>query len=395
MSDTTKQLLARSEFGSLRLRGRIWSLRYRVDGKERWESLKTTSRDVAVRRAAVIADRVGRGEHQTPRERRVTFGDLETMIRTDYQVAGRRSLPRLETAITHLRETFGSAKAKAITSDRIVAYHAARLAAGAARATVNYELAALRRMFRLALRHDRLKSAPSITISEAKNARTGYFEADDFAAVHAELPPYLQPVMMFAYLTGWRVQSEVLPLRWANVDLATKTATLDRYTTKNDEPRVFPFGELPGLVALFDQQRLETRRQERANGALIPLVFHRRGQLIRSYKNAWARAVDRAARGGSAEPLSPIVRPQLVGRIVHDFRRTAVRNLVRAGVDESVAMKLTGHKTRSIFARYNITNDADLRAGVQKLANFLVKPKRARKGAAGEQSRRRAGGESA
>ena len=386
----------RSDFGSLKLRGRIWWLRYRIDGKEHWETLRTTSRELAEKKAAVIADRVGRGEHQTPAEQRVTFADLETMIRTDYKVRGRRSLPRLERALTHLEEAFEATKVRAITPDRIVAYQAARLEAGAAPATVNYELAALRRMFRLALRHGRVKTAPAITISEPRNARAGYFEADDFAALRAELPQYLRPIVTFAYLTGWRVQSEVLPLRWANVDLEAMLVTLDANTTKNDEARVFPFGALPELAALLEQQRATTRSLERVDGKLIPYVFHRAGRPIKSYKNAWARAIDRAARGGKREALAPVVRPQLVGRIVHDFRRTAVRNLVRAGVDESLAMKLTGHKTRSVFDRYNITNEADLRAGVEKLASYLEprsKAKRTRKGTTGGQSAARAIGE--
>lgn len=259
-----------------------------------------------------------------------------------------------------------------ITADRITAYELDRLDAGAARAAVNYELATLRRAFRLAVRvHRRLPSMPAIVIPKPRNDRTGFFEATDFSAVPEQLPEYLRPVMRFAYLTGWRVRSEVLTLTWNRVDFDAGVVRLDPNTTKNDKGRTFPFDALPELAALLQARRDETTTVEYAAGRIVPYVFHRRGIPIKSYKNAWERACARAARGGSKEALTSVVRPQLVDRIVHDFRRTAVRNLVRAGVDEYLAMKLTGHKTRAIFDRYNITNEADLRAGGEKLANYL------------------------
>jgi integrase len=95
------------------------------------------------------------------------------------------------------------------------------------------------------------------------------------------------------------------------------------------------------------------------------------GARIRNFYHAWHSACERAAvkRRGAMEVFE---RPELLGRVPHDFRRTAVRNLVRAGVPERVAMQLTGHKTRAIFDRYNIVNEADLSEGVEKLAAFFA-----------------------
>ena len=386
---STENETERREFGSLRLRGRIWWLRYRIDRKEHWESSRSTSKNVAAKLLLRRQAELGAGVLVAPDTRRVMFSDLETMLRTHYQTKGRRSLPRVERALNHLRATFGTTRAHVITADSISAYEGTRLGAGAARATVNYELAMLRKAFNIAVGHRRLSSAPAISISVAKNARTGFFEPDDFRRVVAELPESLKPVMRFAYLTGWRVPSEVLPLTWDRVDFVAGEIRLDRNTTKTDEPRIFPFKGLPELAALLESQRARTRAVERETSSIVPYVFHHRhGKRIRSYANGWRAACERAAHDGKGA-LRFLARAHLLTRIPHDFRRTAVRNLVRAGVADGTAMKLTGHETREIFERYNIVSGADLRAGVEKLAAHLAQtPETSRKGTKGVQTRR-------
>src|SRR5262249_16701424 len=145
-------------------------------------------------------------------------------------------------------------------------YELARLETKAARATVNYELAILRRAFKLAIRKRKLTSMPSIVIRDPKNVRTGFFETADFEAGLAELPQYLRPGMRFAYSPGWRVTSEVLPLEWSHVDLKAGMLWLDQGTTKNGEKREFPFSALPALKTLIDEQRASATAHQRATG---------------------------------------------------------------------------------------------------------------------------------
>ncbi len=201
------------------------------------------------------------------------------------------------------------------------------------RSTVNAELAALRRAFNLAVKARRLplSAKPSISTPDPHNARSGFFEDADFRAVLAELPEPLRPAMEFAFWTGWRIADEVLALTWAQVDFAAGMVRLEPNTTKSDQGRSFPFTALPELADLLDRQREHTSAVERRLGVIAPTVFHRNGRPILSYLDAWRAACKRAAvvkRDG----LECVVTPRLVGRTPHDFRRTAARNLIRAGV---------------------------------------------------------------
>ena len=126
-------------------------------------------------------------------------------------------------------------------------------------------------------------------------------------------------------------------------------------TTKNDEGRVFPFTqELRELLVL---QKEETEQLQRQQDMLIPWVFHREGKKLGDFRKSWETACKKAG---------------VPGRIPHDFRRTAVRNLVRAGIPERVAMQMTGHKTRSVFERYNIVSEGDLDAAAKRLDEMAV-----------------------
>ncbi|MBI3301236.1 MAG: site-specific integrase, partial [Deltaproteobacteria bacterium] len=146
--------------------------------------------------------------------------------------------------------------------------------------------------------------------------------------------------------TGWRVQSEILSLTWDRVDLEAGTVRLYRGTTKNKDGRVIA---LPRVLRAI----LETQWQEHvACYSDCPFVFHRNGARIKDIRGSWERACREAG---------------LSGKIPHDFRRTAVRNLVRASVPERVAMMITGHKTRDVFDRYDIVSAGDLEEAARRV----------------------------
>jgi integrase len=190
------------------------------------------------------------------------------------------------------------------------------------------------------------------------NARTGFVERDGYIRLLAALPEYLRPLVTMAYSTGMR-RGEIVSLRWENVDLLNRQVRLNAGETKNGEGRVIPLGD-ELLDALKSQLRLR-------NTAVpdCPFVFFRviktkenpvpRWLPIGDFRKVWETA---CAESG------------LAGRIFHDLRRSAVRNLVRAGVQERVAMRISGHKTRSVFDRYNIIDEDDLRFAVRKLQKF-------------------------
>ncbi len=149
------------------------------------------------------------------------------------------------------------------------------------------------------------------------------------------------------------------------MDFAGVFVRLEPGTTKNKEGRAFPL--IPELRALLERRQTITRRCERAQTRIIAHVFHRYGKPIRSLRRAWKTACKNAGRPGL---------------LLHDLRRSAVRNLERAGISRSVAMKLTGHKTEAVYRHRAIVAESDLREAGAKLAAVLdVVPRNATLGA--------------
>jgi site-specific recombinase XerD len=188
------------------------------------------------------------------------------------------------------------------------------------------------------------------------NARKGFFEREDFDRVCADLPVYLRAPMLTAYVTGWRLASELLTRKRSHLNLTTGVLRLDPNESKNGEAREFPVNAIPELRQALERQLETTRKLEVERGRVIPWLFHHDGEPIRKYDRAWKTACKKAG----------------VARLVHDCRRTAARNLIRAGVSTQVAKLVTGHKTDSIFNRYAIIDQSMIDDAAAKLAQVLV-----------------------
>ena len=337
--------------GSIYKRGSIWWVKYHRRGRPFYESSGSAVHEDAKNLLKLREGDIARGVPVTPQVNRCTIDELLADVVTDYKVNEQRSLPDLQRRIyLHLEPYFGGRRAADITTADVRRYIAQRQAAEASNAQINRELSALGRAYTLGTEANKVLVRPHLPKLKERNTRTGFFEAAQFEAVRAKLPPALRPVVTFAFLTGWRVPSEVLKLQWRQMDFRACTAPLEPHTTKNDEARTFPL--TAELRALLEAQRAATDAAQRDLGRIIPHVFHRKGKPVRSFRKAWATACTAAG---------------VPGRIPHDFRRTAVRNMIRVGIPERVVMQLAGHKTRSVCDRYNIVSESDLQAAAERL----------------------------
>jgi integrase len=330
-----------------------WWIVYSVNGRRITENAHSNNRPDAVRLLKKRTGDAAAGKPVGPELDRTTLDELLAMVEADYKANSRSSLDRVQQAANHLRAFFrGERKGRDLTTDLVTAYAARRLEDGARGATVNYEMAILRRAFRLGGRAGKIASRPEVTMLHVDNARQGFFEPEQYRSVGAHLPTYLRPVATVGYITGWRVKSELLTRQWRHVDFKNGWLRLEPGESKNREGREFPF--TPELKAILQAQRERVSELEKATGRIIPWVFvHDDGTPVRDFRYAWAKACEAAG---------------VPGRLVHDFRRTAVRNLERAGVPRSAAMKMTGHKTEAVYRRYAITDAAMLQEAAVKLA---------------------------
>jgi integrase len=329
--------------GSLRLRRRVWWARYYHNGELVEVSTKQTDKAKA---AKVLREKLRTADTPrfvAPAAERVTFEDLCQLIRQDYVEKGNRS--DIGTELTHLAEAFAGQTAMSITTKAVKDYVAQRLQERGARATINRELAALRRMFHLAMGDGLVPSMPTISTPKENNVREGFLDPPEFAALLAALrieDPDVADLTEFAYRTVLR-RGNVVGAVWPWFTLKVEAGhvgggsmRVPGTATKNKKPLSLP---LQGdLLALID-------RRWKLRVPTCAYVFHHAGVPLRRFDDAWRRAA------------AAIGQPTL---LFHDLRRSSARTLRRRKVDQQTIMRMGGWKTPSMFTRYSIVDEQDL-----------------------------------
>jgi integrase len=299
--------------GEIRQRGKVWWIRYYRNGKRHEESSGSDKKQAAIDLLRIREGDVAKGLPVSAASARLRFDDAVDDVSTDYKINGKRFVVNVDGRIkNHLLPYFGGGKWR--TSPRPKCERTReRQEAGASNASINRDLAIVKRAFRLAMQAGKILHRPHIPMLQEHNVRKGFFERQAFVDVRAKLAIELRGVVTFAYLTGWRIPSEVLKLQWAQIDRKAKTIRLEPGQTKNAEGRTLPYELLPDLAKVIEKQWREHERLKKS-AVICPHVFHRVGQPIKAFRGAWANACKSAG---------------VPGMLLHDLRHTAVRNLVR------------------------------------------------------------------
>jgi integrase len=335
--------------GTLYQRGNIWWVKIRVDGRPVYESSKSDKKSEAIKLRDKLLARKARGELSGGSADKALIGELlDDVLKSDIKPSTRYVWEKV--IEKNIRPFFGKVKAQRLTTDLMDQYRKKRKGEGRSDATVNRELSILRTSFHNARKRTppKVLIVPYFPIVAETNIRKGFLTDEQYDKLRDELPQELKALFVTAYITGLR-RGEISAIQWPQVDFEAGLITLEKGETKNDEPRSVPIleGDMLDLLTAAKKERDEKYPES-------PWVFSRNGERILDFRWAWDEACKRAG---------------VEGLHFHDLRRTAVRNMRRAGIPQVIRMKISGHKTDSIERRYNIVDADDLQMAKELLQN--------------------------
>lgn len=341
---------------------KYWYIRYYRDGKAYVESSRSTikadARRLLARREGSIAD----GKFEGLRPLKTTVNELLDFLIKNVELRELKSLNDQRRYVALLREYFGPVKAAYLGTEQILDYRLKRKSGelklgvrgekeNVSDSTINLELGTLKRAFTLGTKHEPplVIRVPNIEDIPVNNIRQGFLEYEDFLCLRAVLPDYLQIMITIGYFTGMRA-GEVRNMQWRQIDLTNGMLRLEPGTTKNKRGRNVPM--VPELKEVLERWWMESMSKYPD----CPWVIHHNGRKNVSHYKAWEKATEKVG---------------LKGLIFHDLRRSAVRNLSRAGIPMTIAMQISGHRTDAVYRRYDIPVDQDLIDAKDKLSNYL------------------------
>jgi integrase len=342
--------------GEKKLRSPFWyAVYYDTNGKQvRFNTKKTVKAEALTTLRNLMTGR-DNGAPDPNQVKSITYGALRDGLVQSYLEKGNKSLliraDGTETVpgLTQLDNFFGFSQTNPgpsvteITVDIARDFVKKRRAEGAENAIINRSLACLRRMLNIALEDGKIQRVPKIHFQKEPPPRPGFTDLEKFEELIAQFPPNLKPYITFLYFCGGRSGEEAKTIEWPQVDLERRIIRVEAEQTKDKDARYIPLP--PRLVLMLE--RIEPK---------VGLVFD-----TTNIRKEWIKACAAVGLGRIIEVEGKPYDPRYEGLTLHDFRRSAIRNLVTlGGVREKVAMEITGHKTRSVFDRYHIVDTTDV-----------------------------------
>jgi integrase len=361
--ETVEKKKRRSGKGSIgRVKGStyfyIW---YRSKGKTIRESTRSESKMVA---ASLLARRVTEAADGIPpvqEQKKFTYEDARAALIADYEREKRSSLlTRADgrkdiCGLKQLDDYFSGRHLSGITSDDVEGFIKQRQEEGVGPAIINRSSALLKRMLKLMHRKNKLRSIIWVPMLKEPEPRQGFLAPKKYAELENAVQEDLRPVLYYLYITGCRTNA-AKQIEWPQVifDGDKVEILLRAAQVKNKEP----------LLLALDKKLAAPLRdtpKEKRVGRLFTTT-----NLTKAFRKACVAV-------GLGKWRDPEDHDKgYDGLTLHDLRRSGVRNLRRAKVQEDIAMKISGHKTASVFKRYNIVDSDDLHEAMQKTTAYLA-----------------------
>ena len=335
---------------------RYYYILYYDKGKLVRESSESESKMVAEKLLQRRMGEAGLGIAPAQQVANVKYENVRDALLAEYKNRGKGSIYKrrdgteMISGLTHLDAFFKKMPVTYITPDVLRKYIKERRESGAADATIRRNLTMLRSMLNLARKEGRLRlvDVPHFPMPQDSKPRQGFVTPAVFAKLRDALPANLRPLVVFMYFTGCRLGA-AKKLKWEMVSEDCSEVEMPGSITKSGEPLNLPLvGE--GLEEIAKTLKTLPRN----DGSVFDVTNLRVG---------WNKACHSLGLGVYEKRLYK-------GLTIHDLRRSASRNLIRAGVSRGVAMQITGHKTEAIFERYNITDAADVRDALVKVGQY-------------------------